>query len=59
VQQDAEAILRLARAAPFRTHSRWIAARTGIALDGVNTALHWLLGHGRILMTSADSWTLT
>jgi hypothetical protein len=59
VQQNAEAILRLARSASFRTHSRWIASRAGIALDGVNTALHWLLSHGKLVMTSADSWTLT
>jgi hypothetical protein len=59
VQQNAQAILLLARSPLFRTHSRWIATRTGIPLDGVNTALHWLLSHGKLTMKSANSWTPT
>ena len=59
VQQNAQAILLLVRAPLFRTHSRWIATRTGIPLDAVNTALHWLLSDGKLRMKSANSWTPT
>jgi transcriptional regulator with XRE-family HTH domain len=57
LRQHAEAILRLSRAPSFCTHTRWIAARTGIALDAVNIALYLLIREGELVMRSADRWT--
>lgn len=59
VQQDAEAILRLARSPSFCTHSRWIATHTGIPLDQVNAALHRLLHRGNLVMKSVNRWKIT
>jgi transcriptional regulator with XRE-family HTH domain len=56
VQQDAEAILRMASKPAFRTHSRWIAARTGISVDAVNIALQRLLHRGDLAMRATDHW---
>jgi hypothetical protein len=56
VEQDSKAVLRLICSPVFRPNSRWIATRTGIPLDGVNTALHWLLYKGEITMTSPEQW---
>jgi hypothetical protein len=56
VQQDAEAILRLASKPAFRTHSRWIATRTGISVDAVNIALHHLLHCGDLVLRTTDHW---
>lgn len=58
IGQDARAILRLAGTPGFRTHSRWIAQRTGIPMDAVNIALHWLLRHGHLVMHAPDRWTI-
>jgi hypothetical protein len=58
VQQDAAAILRLLATGNFRTHSRWIAQRTGIAMDQVNIALHWLLRNRKLAMHGPDRWIL-
>jgi hypothetical protein len=58
-QQNAETVLRLARAAGFRPNSRWIATRTGLAMDAVNAALHRLVYHGDLVMESADRWVTT
>ncbi|HWY77986.1 MAG TPA: hypothetical protein VN281_20395 [Verrucomicrobiae bacterium] len=59
VQQQAEAILRLARLPGFRANSRWIATRTGIPLDAVNTAVHWLLHRGDLIMETPNRWSTT
>ncbi|SPE60784.1 hypothetical protein SBV1_490005 [Verrucomicrobia bacterium] len=56
VAQDAEAVLRLAGLRSFRPDSRWIATRTGIPLDAVNAALHWLLHKRELVMASAIWW---
>lgn len=58
-QQDAEAIMRLARTPAFCTHSRWIATRTGIPLDAVNATLHRLLNRRNLVMKSANHWKIT
>ena len=47
----------LVRRPGFRPDSRWIATRTGIALDDVNVALQALLAARRLHMTSATTWT--
>jgi hypothetical protein len=56
VAQDSEAVLRLIRSRPFRPDSRWMATRTGMPLDRVNAALHWLLYKGALAMKSANPW---
>ncbi len=56
-QHNAEAILRLAGAPGFRPNSRWIATRTGLSLDGVNTALARLLHQRQLVMETASRWT--
>ena len=56
VRQNAEKILQLARSPGFRTHSRWIATRTGIPLDAVNVALQNLLHDGELVMQSVNRW---
>jgi hypothetical protein len=47
----------LVRRPGFRPDSRWIATRTGIALDDVNVALQALLAARRLHMTSTTTWT--
>ncbi|MFO1499447.1 MAG: hypothetical protein U1G07_13810 [Verrucomicrobiota bacterium] len=56
LEQHAEVIIRLLRLPGFCPNSRWIATRTGIPLDAVNTTLHRLLQRGDLLMKSVDSW---
>lgn len=58
-QQQVETILKLARSPAFRTHSRWIATRTGLPVDAVNAALHRLLYQGDLVMKSPNRWTIT
>ena len=58
-QQTAEAVLRLTRSPAFQPNSRWIATRTGLPLDAVNSALDRLLRHGDLVMESAARWTAT
>ena len=58
-QHHADAILRLARLQSFRPNSRWIATRTGLPLDAVNSALDRLVRHGDLVMASAARWTAT
>jgi predicted enzyme related to lactoylglutathione lyase/transcriptional regulator with XRE-family HTH domain len=43
----------------FRADSRWIAMMTGISVDDVNVALHWLLYRGDLTMAGAQVWTLS
>ena len=43
----------------FRADSRWIAMMTGIPLDDVNIALHWLLYSGELTMAAPRTWTLS
>ena len=42
----------------FRADSRWIATMTGIPLDQVNVALHWLLYQRKLVMTSRSAWSV-
>jgi len=58
-QQIAESVLRLARTKSFRPNSRWIATRTGLPLDSVNSALDHLIRHGDLVMESPERWTTT
>jgi len=59
VQQNAEAILQLVGAPGFRPSGRWLAARSNIPLDSVNTALHRLVSSGDLVMQSTNSWIPT
>lgn len=52
------AIRRLARDPRFRADSRWIAMMSGIPLDDVNAALHWLLHRRELVMAAPDYWII-
>lgn len=41
----------------FRADSRWIATRTGLSIDDVNVAVHFLVHTRRITLQSATTWT--
>lgn len=56
IEQDARAILGLVATPGFRTNTRWIAMRTGIAIDAVQLALQHLLHTNAIHMTAIDRW---
>jgi hypothetical protein len=56
LSENARSILHLVEDHRFRPDSRWIATMTGIPLDEVNRALHWLLHERRLTMASLDSW---
>ncbi len=58
-QHHADAILRLAARSTFRPNSRWIATRTGLPLDAVNTALARLLHQRLLVMESPTRWIFT
>ncbi len=58
IEQDAEAILRLARLGSLRPSSRWIATRTGVPLEGVNAALDRLLRERKLFMESVNCWKI-
>lgn len=52
------AIKRVVADERFRADSRWIAMMTGIPLDEVNMALHWLLYRRELTMSARTAWTL-
>lgn len=56
-QLEADTILRLVRSGSCQPNSRWIATRTGLPLDTVNTALQRLLQHRALIMQSPHRWT--
>ena len=58
-QQIAESVLRLTHSKSFCPNSRWIATRTGLPLDAVNSALDHLIRHGDLVMESTERWTTT
>jgi plasmid maintenance system antidote protein VapI len=58
VRQNAVAIARLIRSGNFQPNCRWIAIRTGIPVDAVNTALTQLLSNKVLAMSSSQSWTI-
>ena len=53
-----DSIARLVANPRFKADARWIAVMTGIPLDEVSVALHWLLYTRRIVMTDRSTWTL-
>jgi hypothetical protein len=57
LSENARSILGLVEDGRFRADSRWIATMTGIPLDDVNRALHWLLYERRLMMRSFTIWT--
>jgi hypothetical protein len=52
-------IRRLVSDPRFRADSRWIAVMTGVPLDDINRALHWLLYRGELTMAGRNTWTLS
>ena len=42
----------------FKADARWISVMTGIPLDDVSVALHWLLYTRRLVMAARGTWTL-
>ena len=59
VESHCERILALVDDPRFQPNSRWIATVTGIRIDDVNVALHWLLHTKRIAMISPSTWIVT
>jgi len=59
VAEHCAAIRRLVSDPRFRADSRWIAVMTGISLDDVNVALHWLLYTRELIMSGPQTWTLS
>ena len=55
--ENCSLILRTVCDPRFRADSRWIATMTGIPVDQVNVALHWLLHERRLVMTSRATWS--
>jgi transcriptional regulator with XRE-family HTH domain len=55
-QEVAGRILAAAQSPDFRADSRWIAMKTGIELDDVNRALHFLIHERRLVMKNANLW---
>lgn len=58
VTEHCAAIRRLVRDPRFRADSRWIAIMSGIPLDEVNIALHWLLFNRQLKMAAPNQWIL-
>jgi len=58
LHEQMERIARLVSRPGFKSNARWIATRTGLSLDDVQIALHYLIYTRRLSMTSATSWTL-
>ncbi len=59
IAEDARKILLATSSPDFRPDSRWIAMRSGVELDDVNRALHFLIHQRRLVMSSPISWTVT
>jgi plasmid maintenance system antidote protein VapI len=57
--EDARRVLRVASAPGFRPDCRWIAMQSGVDLDNVNRALHLRIHERRLVMSSANQWTVT
>lgn len=58
-RQNAQTVLQFAGSPAFRPNSRWIATRTGLPLDAVNTSLQRLLHQRQLNMAAADRWTIS
>lgn len=58
LHEQMERIVRLGPRPGFKPNARWIATRTGLTLNDVQVALHYLVYTRRLTMTSATSWTL-
>ena len=59
VAEDARKILNVITSPDFRPDCRWIAMKSGVELDDVNRALHWLIHERRLVMSCATRWTVT
>jgi transcriptional regulator with XRE-family HTH domain len=53
---NCDAIANLVSDPRFRADARWIAMMTGIPLDEVSVALHWLLHTRRLVMVDRHTW---
>ena len=58
VEEHCASIRRIVGDSRFRPDARWIAVMTGIPVDDVNIALHWLLYRRELVMASPRTWTL-
>lgn len=56
VAVNSSRVLEFVGDAKFRADSRWIATMTGIPVDDVNAALHWLLHTRRVVMLTPTTW---
>ena len=55
--ENCAVIRRMVGDARFVPDCRWIATMTGIAVDDVNVALHWLLYRRELTMQTQSRWT--
>ncbi len=55
---NVDRLVRLVRRADFTPDARWIATRSGLTLNDVQVALHYLIYSRRLVMRSATTWTL-
>ena len=55
--ENCAVIRRLVGDARFVPDCRWIATMTGIGVDDVNVALHWLLYTRELTMETQSTWT--
>jgi transcriptional regulator with XRE-family HTH domain len=57
LHENMELVAGLTDRADFRADARWIATQTGLPIDDVNVALHYLIFEKRLTMTSTTKWT--
>lgn len=58
IAEDARKVLAAASSPDFRPDCRWIAMKSGVDIDDINRALHFLIHQRRLVMTSATTWTV-
>jgi hypothetical protein len=57
LHESMERLLEVTGHVDFRADARWIASQTGMPIDDVNVALHYLIYEKRLTMTSTTAWT--
>ena len=57
-EEVAARVLEAVQLPDFRADCRWIAMKTGVELDDVNRALHFLIYERRLEMSSPSPWTV-
>lgn len=58
IAEDARRVIAAASEPDFRADCRWIAMKSGVEVDDINRALHFLIHQRRLVMTSPTTWTI-